>query len=91
MVCFETNNYAEFKSLLLLMKRSLEKKNPQLQVFCDSELTIEWMKGETKSKGPTYIIWYFIYKKLPAPFKTYISPTFPRNIMVQLILYQRRH
>ena len=46
-----TNNVAEWKSLLAGLRRSIEFKELEIEVFMDSELVVKQAKGEYKVKS----------------------------------------
>lgn len=48
----QTNNYAEYKSLLAVLAWAREHHTPRLRVVSDSELMVKQMKGQYKVASP---------------------------------------
>ena len=66
----QTNNYAEYMSLILGLEESLKLQITDLEVFMDSKLVIEQMNGNWKIKHPQIKILWEKAKNLCENFNT---------------------
>lgn len=53
-----TNNWAEYKALILGLKAALEMGVTELTIFMDSELVVKQIKGEYRVKDPNIALLY---------------------------------
>lgn len=66
-----TNNQAEYRALLLGLRKALEHKIESLKVYLDSELVVKQIKGIYKVKHPDLIPLFDEIKKLIRKFSSF--------------------
>ena len=66
----QTNNYAEYYSLIITLKKCIELKILDVEVFMDSKLVIEQMNGTWKVKNEKLQVLYKYSKELVTHFKS---------------------
>jgi ribonuclease HI/probable phosphoglycerate mutase len=66
-----TNNIAEYKALILGLEEALKKRYGQLNIFLDSELLVNQIKGSYKVKNENLKILMFEVRKLLSYFDSY--------------------
>lgn len=63
-----TNNYAEYSGLILGLERAVDLNMKEIEVYGDSKLVIEQMKGNWKVKSENLINLYHRAKELEKKF-----------------------
>ncbi|HET6459273.1 MAG TPA: ribonuclease HI family protein [Syntrophales bacterium] len=66
-----TNNIAEYKALILGLEEALKKRYGQLNIFLDSELLVNQIKGSYKVKNEKLKILMLEVRKLLSYFDSY--------------------
>ena len=66
----QTNNYAEYYSLIITLKKCIELKILDVEVFMDSKLVVEQMNGTWKVKNEKLQVLYKYSKELVTHFKS---------------------
>ncbi len=66
-----TNNIAEYRALILGLEEALKKRYGRLNIFLDSELLVNQIKGSYKVKNENLKILMFEVRKLLSYFDSY--------------------
>jgi len=66
----QTNNYAEYKGLIITLKKCVQHRITRVEVFMDSKLIVEQLNGNFKVKSESLKILFDEVKELLKSFET---------------------